>query len=99
MSSLVTKKTLLSLRVIPGARQESLEYLTDGSWKLKLRARAFEGKANEALCKIIACWVDLPSSQVSIRRGKNSRQKLVQVLGLEPEEVKCCLLEHAIIYT
>lgn len=76
-------KTLLSIRLIPGARQESLEQLPDGSWKARLLARAIEGKANVALCKKMAAWLELSPSQVTLLCGQKSRQKIIQVTGLE----------------
>ena len=83
--------TLLSVRVIPGARQESLEQLVDGSWKVRLRARAVEGKANNALCQKIAELLKLSRSQVTVVRGEKSRSKTLRIVGVESEDVKYCL--------
>ncbi|HLB32663.1 MAG: hypothetical protein A3F67_04535 [Verrucomicrobia bacterium RIFCSPHIGHO2_12_FULL_41_10] len=85
--------TLLSFRVTPGARHESLKYLADGSWKISLREKAIDGQANLALCKKLAAWLDISRSQVTIQRGEGSRQKFVKIAQLEPEKIKCRLLE------
>ena len=79
------------MRVIPGARQESLEQLADGSWKVRLRARAVEGKANDALCQKIADLLKLSRSKVTVARGEKSRLKTLRIVGLESEDVKYCL--------
>lgn len=79
--------TLLSFYVQPGAKHESLQYLSDGSWKLHLRIRPIEGKANKALCYQIADWLHVPKSAITIERGEKSRKKIVKVACLEEEEV------------
>jgi len=81
-------QTLLSVRVIPGVRQESLEQLADGSWKIRLRQRAIEGKANSSLCEKVADILNLSRSKVTVVRGEKSRLKLLRIMDLEEDVVK-----------
>ena len=78
---------LFSVRIQPGARHQSLEQLSDGSWKVCLRARAVEGKANAALCHQIADWLGVSRSAVTIARGEKSRQKFLKIVQLDEEEI------------
>lgn len=78
---------LLSIRVTPGVRQEFLEQLADGNWKIGLRARAVEGQANKALCEKIAELLTLSRSQITVVRGEKNRQKMIKITGFKQEEV------------
>lgn len=49
-------------------------------------APAVEGKANEALLVCLAAVLAVRRSQVAIRRGMRSRDKLITVEGLSPAE-------------
>ena len=55
-----------------------------------------DGKANEELETSVARFFDLPRSQVSVVRGKNSRCKGLLLQGLEPGQIEsklCGLLD------
>jgi uncharacterized protein (TIGR00251 family) len=70
---------LLPVRVHPGASRDALHLLDNGILDVRLRARAVEGKANQALVTLLAAWLRLPSREVRIARGERARQKLVEV--------------------
>ena len=55
----------------------------DGMHEVLLRVTAAPdaGKANEAVCKLLAKELGIPKSHVSIKRGESSRHKIVE-LGL-----------------
>jgi uncharacterized protein YggU (UPF0235/DUF167 family) len=46
------------------------------------------GKANEAVCRLLAARLGLPASAVTVVRGATSRDKLLQVDGLTEDEVR-----------
>lgn len=50
--------------------------------KIRLRARAIDGKANAALIRFLADTLNVPARDVSIRVGEHSRNKVVQVRGV-----------------
>ncbi len=58
------------VRVRPGSRQESIEWVEDlfGEKKLivKLRALPINGKANKALLKALSEYFHTPSSRITI---------------------------------
>ena len=47
--------------------------------RLRLRARAVEGKANNALMDFLASSLGMRPYQVNLLRGERSREKLVEV--------------------
>ncbi len=79
---------LLAIRLTPRSSKdavEGLEKLSDGRCVLKARVRAVpeDGKANEALLKLIAKSLDIPRQSVSIESGATSRIKQVRLQGGE----------------
>jgi uncharacterized protein (TIGR00251 family) len=49
--------------------------------KARVRAVAEDGRANAALEKLIAHWLNVPSSSVSVAQGGRSRLKQVLIAG------------------
>jgi uncharacterized protein YggU (UPF0235/DUF167 family) len=77
----------LSARVTPGAKKTAIEQTADGTWKIRLRARAVEGAANAALVEQLAEWLDVPKSHIRLVRGQSSRQKVLAIESLDEAEV------------
>ena len=65
---------------------ESPEALSDGRMVLKARTRAVpeDGKANEALARLLATALGVPVRCVSIRSGLTSRLKSLHIAGDGP---------------
>lgn len=69
-------------------RIEGVEPAADGKLHLKARVRAVpeKGAANAALEKLVADWLGLPKSCVTVAAGATSRLKTVHVAG-DPTEL------------
>jgi uncharacterized protein (TIGR00251 family) len=70
----------LSVKVKPNAKKESVRQLPDGSYLVSLKAPASEGKANQALLKLLAKHFGTAPSCITIVSGASSRTKRVEVL-------------------
>jgi uncharacterized protein len=70
---------ILKVKVKPGAREETLTQLADGSWLAAVKAPPVDGKANAALIALVARQLGLRKAQVSIRSGASGRMKLVEL--------------------
>jgi uncharacterized protein YggU (UPF0235/DUF167 family) len=68
----------LALRVTPGARSEALE-IGDGVVLLKVRAKAKDGEANDAVLALLARALGIATSRLRLLRGATGRDKLVQL--------------------
>lgn len=68
----------LALRVTPGARSEALE-LGEGVLLVKVRAKAKEGEANDAVLALLARALGIATSRLRVLRGATGRDKVVQV--------------------
>jgi uncharacterized protein len=71
--------TAVRVRVQPGASRDEIVGWEDGRLRVRLRARAVEGKANRSLLEYLAGRLGLRSYQVELRRGDRSREKLIEV--------------------
>jgi len=72
---------ILEIHVQPGAARTAVAGLHDGRLKLRLAARAREGRANAALVEFIAAQLGAAKRDVSIEAGASSRRKRVKVVG------------------
>jgi uncharacterized protein YggU (UPF0235/DUF167 family) len=70
------------VRVIPRARVSELVGRRDGVLVVRVTAAPEGGRANAALCRMIAKRVGVGVRSVSVVRGASSRQKIVQVDGI-----------------
>lgn len=74
---------LIPVRVTPRAQVETitLDTAADGTPLLRVHLRAVpeDGRANAALCAMIAAALGVPKSAVTVKRGATSRDKLVAV--------------------
>lgn len=70
----------LTVRVRPGARSDRVQPATDGLFDVWTQAPPSEGRANEAVRRLIADWFRVPPSYVHVVKGRRSRTKVVEVL-------------------
>jgi uncharacterized protein len=71
----------LSVRLQPRARRDEVVGERGGAVVIRVTAPPVDGKANEALCRLIAKAAGVPPSRVSVVRGHTSRDKIVRVEG------------------
>jgi uncharacterized protein len=57
--------------------------MRDGVLQARVTAPPVDGKANRALCKLIAKRVGVAPSSVTVERGEKSRDKLIRVEGVD----------------
>lgn len=68
----------LPLRVTPGARSEAVE-VGEGALLVKVRAKAKDGEANQAVMALLAEALGVATSRLRLLRGATGRDKLVQL--------------------
>jgi uncharacterized protein YggU (UPF0235/DUF167 family) len=61
---------------------------------VRVAAPALEGRANEALCRLIAKRARIGVRRVTIARGARAREKLVRVEGVSVDELRSALAER-----
>ena len=71
----------------PGARQDAIIGWQGDALKVRVRAAAERGKANQAVCQLLAQALGVARSAVTVERGHGSRDKVLAVDGLTEAEV------------
>ena len=71
---------ILELHVQPGASRTEFAGMHGERVKLRLAARAVDGKTNEALIEFLAAHYKVRKSSVRIMAGLKSRHKRVEIL-------------------
>lgn len=82
----------IAVRLIPRAGADRIMGERDGSLLVRVTAPPVDGRANKALCRLIAKRAGVPASGVSVIRGESSREKLVRVQGIGERELRRALL-------
>jgi hypothetical protein len=79
---------MLELKVIPNAPRDEVAGWLGEALKVKVRAPALDGRANDALTRFLAGQLGLPRRAVILVRGEKSRRKAVRIDGLTLAEVQ-----------
>ena len=77
----------LDIHVQPRASRNSVEVAAYGTVKVRVTAPPDKGKANDAVVKLLAKRLGVSKSAVRIVRGHTSRNKVVQVEGMDRDDV------------
>ena len=77
--------------VKPGAKAPGIVSGADGAIAIRVRERAIDGKANEAVRAAIADALDVPKSAVTLVRGTTARVKTFAVASLTSAEIRARL--------
>ena len=79
--------TIFGVRVAPRASRDAIEGEYNGSLKVRLTASPVDGKANDALRRLLAARLNVPVSAVKIVAGEKNRNKRVAITGVTPAQV------------
>jgi uncharacterized protein len=78
----------LAVRVQARAARDEIAGERSGALLVRVTAPPVEGKANEAVRKLLAKRLGVAPGRVSVVRGASSRDKLVEIEGLDDEGVR-----------
>jgi len=86
---------IFPVRVQPRASKDEIAGVMGGALKVRLRAPALEGRANDALCEYLAELLKTPKAAVRILSGHHSRSKRVAVRGVTELQVLALVTREA----
>ncbi|WP_167175772.1 DUF167 domain-containing protein [Saccharomonospora amisosensis] len=91
-----------AVRVKPGAKRDAVGGVWDGALGealvVSVRARAVDGAANDALCRVLAAVLAVRPRDVVVVKGQRSRDKVVEVRGApEGSQARVDTLRHSIV--
>jgi hypothetical protein len=81
----------IAVRVQARARRNEIVAVRDGALIVRVSAPALEGRANRAVCRLLADHLDIAPSKVAIIKGERSRDKLIEVQGLDQASAEAAL--------
>jgi uncharacterized protein YggU (UPF0235/DUF167 family) len=89
--------TRVRLRVSPGSgRAEIVGRYGDG-WKVRVTAAPENGRANDAVLRLLADALSLPRESLTLVSGHSGRDKIVELTGLGPGLIERRLTSAATI--
>ncbi|MFF5987521.1 DUF167 domain-containing protein [Prauserella flavalba] len=81
-----------AVRVKPGAKRDAVGGRWDGALGealvVSVRAPAVDGKANEAVCRVLATELSVRARDLLVVRGQRSRDKLMELADAPPHTAR-----------
>ena len=83
--------TRIRLRVSPGSSRTGVVGRYGDGWKVRVAAPPEDGRANDAVLRLLADTLSLPREAVELVSGHGARDKIVELTGVGPAQIERCL--------
>ena len=81
----------IEVRVTPRSTRNKVDVTEQGRLHIWTSAPPTDGQANAAICDLVAKALAIPRTSVSVMRGGTSRNKVLQIDGMDLEKVRAKL--------
>jgi uncharacterized protein len=81
----------IAVRVQPRSSKNEIAGERDGALLVRVTAPPVEGRANDAVRKLLAKRLGIAPGRVTVVRGATGRDKLVEIDGMEADAVRRAL--------
>lgn len=81
-------RTLISVKAVPGASRDEVAGPLGDRLKVRISAPPEGGKANKAICKLLANALRVKPGDIEIVSGTSSAEKVVAIAGVDPAAVR-----------
>lgn len=79
----------MDLKVVPNKKQNRIVKCEgEFSFKVELKAKPVEGRANQELIKFLAKILGIKQDQIMIVRGTHSHNKVLRIEGTEQQKLQ-----------
>lgn len=82
---------LLRVKAVPGASRDSIAGILGDRLKIKVAAPPEGGKANGAICALVAKTLAIKPRDVTIESGHGSAEKLLRIAGVDERVARSAL--------
>lgn len=86
---------LVWLKVVPGAKSDAIAGLLGDRLKVRVAAPPEDGKANAAVCVVLASALGVKARAVTIVQGASNPEKVAWVEAMTPDAVRAALSRSA----
>ena len=93
--NLAAGTVIFAVRTQPRASKDEITGEIAGALKIRLRAPAVEGRANEALIEFLAELLKTPKVAVRILSGERSRVKRLEIRGVTKQQIERLVIQDA----
>jgi uncharacterized protein (TIGR00251 family) len=93
--NLASGTVIFAVRVQPRASKDEITGEIAGAIRIRLRAPAVEGRANEALIEFLAQLLKSPKGAVRILSGERSRIKRLEIRGVTKQQIERLAMQDA----
>ena len=69
----------ISVKVKPGSKQNTVEQAAEGSYVVRVKEKAIEGRANDAVIALLSKYFGVPKNSITVIVGAKSRNKIVAI--------------------
>jgi len=69
----------ISVLAKPKSKKEFVKKISDFTYQVAVKEEAKEGKANEAVIRLLAEYFKIPKSSIKILSGENIKQKIIEI--------------------
>ena len=74
---------MLTVKVVPGASRDRVAGMLGDALKVQVSAPPEAGKANKAVLRVLAEFLNVKPDQLQIAKGQTQPRKMIEVRGME----------------
>jgi len=78
---------LIHVKAVPGASRDQVAGAVGDRLKVRISAPPEGGRANKAICRVLAKALGVKAKDVSIESGQTSPEKIIRIAGARAEEI------------
>ncbi len=78
-STFLSAAMLIKVKVIPNSKFEVLQKINPTSYKLKVKEKAIEGRANMAVISTLSSYFNVKRANIRIIKGAASKDKIIEI--------------------
>lgn len=67
------------VKIKPNSKENSVAKTGENEFALRVKAPAKEGRANEAVIKLLSAYFDVPKTSIAIIKGHSSKNKIISL--------------------